>query len=337
MFSLKRVIILVAACAILLASISALAGEKSGYLGVMLQDIDTSMAKALQLDEDGGVLINEIIDDSPADKAGLQEGDVFLVFNGKTIDSHKALTKAVRKTSPGDKIMVKVLRNGKTKNLDIVVGEREKSETMVWFDSDDDNFSFNFDEDIHVVMDDFDFEFNLDRGFLGVHLDDLNEQLGEYFEVEDGKGALVTKVTEDSSAEKAGLKAGDVIVSIGGTGIDSADDLHDAMADTKPEEKVTVGVMRKGKSREFDVTLGEMSDSGLDQIKMFTGQNNFSVHAPKMLMKHIQHPKTPNVPNQVHRMQIIEELKSGDLEDVRNELEELRNELKELRKSIKKD
>ena len=70
---------------------------------------------------------------------------------------------------------------------------------------------------------------------MGVNLDDLNEQMGEYFGVEGGKGALVTEVVEDSPAAKAGLKAGDVIVKLGEKDIDSSAALHKAMADTEPE------------------------------------------------------------------------------------------------------
>jgi membrane-associated protease RseP (regulator of RpoE activity) len=330
MFSLKRILVVMTTCALILVSVTALAGEKSGYLGVMLQEISTSMAKALQMDDTGGVLVSEVIEDSPAEKAGLKDGDVVLEFNGQSTASNKALVKAVRNAAAGDEVKIKVLRGGKTKTIEVLLGEKIK-EKMVWFDSGDDRHTIHMDNNIEIIMEDLEGSFKLDRGFLGVQLDDLNEELGQYFGVEDGHGTLVTKVTKDSGAEEAGLKAGDVIVRLGDSEINSADDLHQAMADTKPEQEVTVQVLRKGKSKKFDVTLGEPSMDSIRKIEIISENGDFPGHAPKMFMKHFEHKGAPHAKHQMERMQFIEEHKMHDLEIVREELESLRLELEELR------
>ncbi len=336
MFSLKRIVLFLAAGSIVLASASAFAGDKDAYLGVTLQNISSSMAKALQMDDDGGVLIGEVINDSPADKAGLQDGDVVLKYDGTTIGNNKDLLKAVKKSTVGDKVKIKILRDGKTKNINVVVGEKAKSDTMVWFDSDENEHAFPSDTDFEFIVKDFTESFKMDRGFLGVELDDLNDQLGDYFGVENGQGVLVTKITEDSGAQKAGIKAGDVIVRMGDSEITSAGDLHKAMAETKPEEQVKIEVKRKGKTKKFDVTLGEMSMGSGKHIEFITDDNHISIHAPKMMMKHIKGHTAPHAVHEMHRMKFHEELKRAELEEVRESLEDLRMELEDLRKDLKK-
>ncbi len=87
-------------------------------------------------------------------------------------------------------------------------------------------------------------------GWLGVNIDDLNPQLGDYFGVEDGDGVLVTAVVEDGPAAKAGLKAGDVIVKVGGDEVEDTGDLHETLAGTEADQKVKIEYLRKGKEQE---------------------------------------------------------------------------------------
>lgn len=238
---------------------------KSGYLGVILQDLGPGMAKALQLDDDSGVLVGEVTDDSPADEAGLEDGDVILVFDGKRIEDSRTLSRAVRKSAPGDEVKVVVLREGKKKTIEVKLGEREDD---VIVRSSKEMKDLHSPEALEKLREfkwrhpgDGDFPFlDADRGFLGVHLDDLSGQLGEYFGVEDGAGALVTGVVEDSPAERAGIRAGDVIVKIDGEPVDSTRTLHKVMAGTESEQEIEVEVVRKGDGKSFDVTLDETSD-----------------------------------------------------------------------------
>lgn len=357
----RSILLVISLLMVVAASAAVAEDEEHGYLGVMLQNVSTSMAKALQLDEDEGVMINQVIDDSPAAKAGLEDGDVILEFNGKTIDDYADLTKAVRATAPGDMVDLRILHDGKRQTKQVEMGEAEGGEFLVdgdkrvfinpelgeggaWMDDDgqrkviimsdgdDDDVWFGDDDEEHLKH----FGFNADRGFMGVDLDDLNEQLGEYFGVDDGKGALVTSVREDSPAAKAGLKAGDVIINLGDEDIADAGDVHKVMADTEPEQEIEVQIVRKGRQKTLKITLGELPES------MTTWSS-----APH-IMKRFEHsfdlpegfdhdirviaPLTRSKLREHHRSR----LDSDELDELHGELDELRQELKDLQKELKK-
>jgi predicted metalloprotease with PDZ domain len=330
----KRTLVLMMSLALLVPLAAAQAGEDDGegYLGVMLQELTPSMSKALQMGDQSGVMINEVVDDSPAAKAGLEDGDVILEFGGKTIADEKDLVKAVRAANPGDKVEVVLLRAGREKALMVEVGEHEAKD--MFFMSKGDEFHaphvkhFKKDGNKVIVMTDGDEEFvwSQNRGYLGVHLDDLNEQLGEYFGAEGGKGALVTEVVADSPAAAAGLKAGDVIVGLGNQEIHSSDALHKAMQDTEPEQQMEIQYLRQGQSKSLSITLGEMpADIFAKQMQIIgLGDDHWSIHSAPRMMKHFNWDADEWVEAE------------DELEEMREELDKMRQELKEMKKELKK-
>jgi len=359
----KHPILLLISLLVVVAATAAVAKDDDhGYLGVMLQNVSTSMAKALQLDEDEGVMINQVVDDSPAAKAGLEDGDVILEFNGKAIDDYADLTKAVRATAPGEKVDLRILHDGKRQTKQVEMGKSEDGEFFVggnkrvfinpklgeggaWIDDDghrkviimsddEDDSSVWFSGDGNVHMEHF--GFNTDRGFMGVDLDDLNDQLGEYFDVDDGKGALVTSVREDSPAAKAGLKAGDVIVNLGDENITDAADVHEAMADTEPEQELEIKVVRKGQRKTLKITLGELPETMTTWNNVPHMMNRFehSFGMPEGFDHDIRvvAPHTRTKMREFHRSRPG----SDEVDELRSELDELRQELKELQKELKK-
>ena len=361
----KKALALVCAVGLLAAAPVALAGD-SGYLGVVLQEISPSMAKALQLGDSGGVLVSEVVEGSPAEKAGLMAGDVIINFAGASLDDYGTLTKAVQATKPGDEVDLVVLRDGQQRTVTVVVGERE--DDFAWtFNKGDGDFevhgehdfefhgedgnvwvqSFGDDDESRVIIkrmhdgDDHDIRIKMtglheDRGFLGVQLDDIDGQMAEFYEVEDGKGALVTEVIEDTGAAAAGLKAGDVIVKIGDTEIASAADVHEALAGTEAEQELKIQVVRKGKNKSMDVTLGEMSEDAVMRRMTIIGEGDeYHIMAPKMIYR---------MPHMKHQMRVAPrveirhdfEMEKEELEEMREELEEMREELEDMRKELKK-
>ncbi|MGD9548556.1 MAG: PDZ domain-containing protein [Candidatus Krumholzibacteriia bacterium] len=339
MFALKaagRTILILSSLTLLLAG-AALAKDGQGYLGVSLQDLTPSMAKALQLGDRQGVLVNDVMEDSPAEKAGLQDGDVILEFAGRAIEDNGDLTKAVRKTEPGEKVEVVVLRDGEEKTFEVTVGEHEG---MTWFMEDGKKFDLeglkNL-ENFHVFSGGAE-----DRGFLGIHMEDLSPQLGDYFGVQDGEGVLLTEVVAEGPAEKAGLKAGDVIMKVGDERIASTADLHEAMADTEPDQEIELTVKREGKDKSFKVTLGEAPESEFARGpgNVFFEGKDLHLTGPRMKMmldgedghQMIIRRARPDREIEIERLAPPSE----DLDQVRKELEQLRQELKELRQELKK-
>ena len=254
----------------------------------------------------------------------------------------KALTKAVSASTPGDKVEVVVLRGGKEKTIEVELGERENN-TMVFY-SDDGNVHFPGGDHNSFVWQNGDDEQQIEimikgieglhqeRGFMGVEVDDLNEQMGNYFDVEDGEGALITSVTEDSAAEEAGLKAGDVIVLIGDEEIESAEDVHEALAGTEPEQKLDIKVIRKGKSKTLNITLGEVPENQMFKfMEMSGGDHNIHISSPKMLHHGMQ------APHQMHKeMRVLYE-GSDDLKEMRHELEKMKEELEKMKDELDKN
>ena len=159
-------------------------------------------------------------------------------------------------------------------------------------------------------------------GFLGVQIQDLSDQLSDHFKVKDGNGVLVSEVVEDSPAAKAGLKAGDIIVKVDDKEIEDAHDLTMTIRNYEPETKVMVSVIRDGKKKKINATLGESENNFMYKF----GDLGEIDEKHKMLLK--MHPKGS------------EDFKFHSFPFNQNELkeqmEELREELKEMKEQLKK-
>lgn len=293
----------------ILTSGIALAGDKDehehGYLGIALERITKSFRTALDLKGDDGVLIAEVFEDSPAEEAGLEDGDVIVRFDGQAIDSPGELQGRVRKTEPGEKIKVRVIRKGKVKNINVVVGEApEDIRLRGWLgDHWRDRREFDFDGisgDVHRFM-------LAPGGLLGVRVTELNEELAPYFKVEAGGGVLVVAVTPQSVAEQAGITAGDVIVQLGAEGIASVDDLRRAARALDDHEAFTLSIVRQGKARELSAEMVFSNYSGHRSAGSFLRE--FHLPGAVWLPQHIE-------------------------DDVREDMEELKEELNELRQQL---
>lgn len=140
------------------------------------------------------------------------------------------------------------------------------------------------------------------RGRLGVRVQDLNDQLGEYFEVPDGRGALVMEVMKDTPAERAGLQAGDIITKVGEQSIDDSSDLIETLRGK--EGKVTVMVVRKGRTLTLEPELGQATPR---RSRIETEEDRLAPRAPES---------------------------HEDLGALREELRELRQQMRELRREL---
>ena len=189
-----------------------------GYIGVQLEPVITpALAKEFDLKNDQGALVDEVTPDSPAAKAGLRHGDVILQFNGKTIADARRLSLAVASVEPGEKVPVRIWRDGEAKTVDVVIKEMPSEAQVAKSDSSESDSGDTLN---------------------GVAVTDLNSQVRQQYGVPGRiQGALVTQVDPSSAAADAGLKEGDVILEINKHPVKSADDA--VKLTTNAKDKIT--------------------------------------------------------------------------------------------------
>jgi serine protease Do len=297
-----------------------------GWLGVSIQDVTNELSEALPRGVHEGALINGVADDSPADVAGLKEGDVVVKVNHDRIRNSGDLTRVVREEGAGEKVLVEYYRDGRRLRTNVLLTERDeqlrtrdqerhrKGRYNVWHDQDDED---DDDDDPHVFL--FDghgpglYNLTNDGPRLGVHLMDLDGQLAEYFGVEAGVGTLVKEVVEDSPAEAAGIQAGDVITDIGGRHVGDADDVRKVLRKHDEGGAVEIALIRKGRPQTVTAELEEIQRRS----------HRSSASWPRV--------QTFNIPDFEWDQEGFEE----QMEELREELDELREELLEMHKDLR--
>ena len=240
-----------------------------GYLGVYAENISRENMGRYHMNQARGVGITQVIKDSPAEKAGLRKDDVILRLDGENITSVRKLNRLVAEIAPDQSVRVTVSRGGSEQELTATIAKRNNlslaqgwpsGEPRVWkWEGDPKTFKF---EGTPFERFNFDFEKDGDLTFLfngrriGVSTIQLNKQLADYFGITGGKGVLVTSVTEDGPAAKAGVKAGDVITAIDGEAVDSPGDISRVIG-RKKEGSVTLTVIRNKSQQTIQVTPNE--------------------------------------------------------------------------------
>lgn len=201
--------------------------ENKAWLGVMIENADS------------GVRITEVIEDAPAQKSGLKGGDIITAVNGNAVSDMESLLDQLASFAPGDKVEVTYLRDGISESKSISLGKREPSP----FEKSREVFSW----DDHVK----------DHSRSAVEKPKSKPRLGVSVEVSDDLGLLVTKVSQQSVAEKYGLREGDILVSFDGTDLKEYDDLLNAVRKAPAQEKVKVIYLREGKKKKLKLQFDE--------------------------------------------------------------------------------
>ena len=237
------------------------------YLGVDTRDITPDRLAALHLKDERGVEVTMVDQDAPAGKAGLKEQDVILTLNGNDVQSVEQLRRMIRETPPGRAVTLGISRNGQAMSIKVELADRKK------------NYSYNYSPDGK------EFKFNMpvmptmpvlpdlpempvsivvvhSSARSGLMVENLTPQLGDFFGAKNGVGVLVRSVEKGSRADKAGFRAGDVIIKINGEPIHDSGDFSQALRSRK-DNTASISVIRDKKEQTISITLPERKQSDL--------------------------------------------------------------------------
>jgi membrane-associated protease RseP (regulator of RpoE activity) len=241
--------------------------DGGSFLGVYAEDINKENMGRYGLREARGAGITSVVKDSPAEKAGLRKDDVIVRFDNESVTSVRKLNRLVSEVAPDQTVKLAISRGGAEQEVAVTIGKRkDSSDAMQKLHG----LSGKL-EGLEGLMgpegrtwkwegpegrgEGFVFAFGNNRR-IGVSTTQLTKQLADYFGVTEGTGVLVTSVTDDGPAAKAGIKAGDVIVSLDGEKIADAGDLSRAL-NKKKEGDVILNIIRNKSQRTITVTPRE--------------------------------------------------------------------------------
>jgi serine protease Do len=211
---------------------------RRGWLGVFIQEVTPDIAGSLGLDDAAGALVSTVNENSPAEAAGLEPGDVIISFDGKMIDKMRDLPRIVAETEIGKTVPVEVIRNGKGMEVQVTLGELEKAELVGIVNDEPKGAGQSFDR-------------------LGFTVENLTAELaGELGIDADTGGVVVTEVAEGGPAAAKGLRVGDIIKRFGQRRVENAADLGKSVAETREAGRAGVLLLVESEGRERFIQIG---------------------------------------------------------------------------------
>jgi serine protease Do len=286
-----------------------------GFLGVYAENLSRENMSRYRMNQVRGVGVTRIVKDSPAEKAGLRKDDVILRVDGENITSVRKLNRIVSELAPDQSVKITVSRGGSEQDIIATIGKRSntlfandlfgKNQPQIWKWERGEPKGWKFEMppltmDNGNLFSDGDLFNNRDLFWLangrriGVSTMALNKQLADYFGIAGGKGALVTSVTEDGPAAKAGVRAGDVITAVDGEAVDSPGDIA-RVINRKKEGDVTLTIVRNKAQQTIHVTPREGGFSGAP------GQPQIG---RRIVIPRIEIPTMPNIEIALPRISI---------------------------------
>jgi serine protease Do len=195
-----------------------------GYLGVGIQDLTQDLAKSFGISKAKGALVSDVKEGSPADQAGLKQGDIIIAYQGSPVEDAVALQRLVTRTPVGTKVTVTIVRDGHEKELTVTIREQQETARLANAEGGEPEYAF-----------------------AGVAVQDLDRDTAKELGIKGkAQGVVVTSVEPDSGAEKAGLAAGDVIREINRQPVKSVKDFEKVSSSVKKGDNVLILINRRG-------------------------------------------------------------------------------------------
>jgi serine protease Do len=180
-----------------------------GWLGVTIQPMSEELAETFGLDQPKGALVNEVLEDSPAAKAGVKRGDIILEFDGKEIDEMNDLPRIVASTPIDKNVKMVIFREGKQREVKVTVGKLDDgSKTLSREDP-------------------------VEKDLLGLNVANISAELAERYDLKDGQGVVITRIDPQGAAAEANLRMGDLVLEVEGQEVKTVQEFQKAVG--KPE------------------------------------------------------------------------------------------------------
>ena len=239
----------------------------SSYLGVDTRDITADRLATLHLKEEHGVEITMVDQDAPAGKAGLKEQDVILTLNGAEVESVEQLRRMIRETPPGRVVTLGISRNGQPMTIKVQLADRKSGFGYGYgYGVGPEAKNFHIEIPAMPSLPEIDVPVSIvvvhSSARSGLMVENLTPQLGDFFGAKNGQGVLVRSVEKGSRADKAGFRAGDVIVKINGEPIHDSGDFSHALRGRK-DNSASISILRDKKEQTITLTLPERKQGEL--------------------------------------------------------------------------
>jgi serine protease Do len=195
-----------------------------GWLGVLIQEVTRELAESFGMDNPQGALVAKVLDNSPAEEAGLQVGDVIVEFNGKIVMRSSSLPPLVGRSTVGKDAKVTIIRNRVREQIKVRIAELPTSMTKAAFTPEPDDKP-------------------VEKFALGMSVIELSKSIQKKLKIE--SGVIVTEVDERGSAREAGIRKGDIITMIDNQGVASVEDFDAITGDLKVGKSVALLVQRR--------------------------------------------------------------------------------------------
>lgn len=195
-----------------------------GWIGVTIQDVDENVAKALGLKDQSGALVGSVLENEPAQKAGIRDGDVILAVDDKNIEDSAALLRAIADKAPGTSAVLTVWRDGRTTNITVTLGERKAvtGDSRPGRKKDQSNTE------------------------LGISVRPLTSQERKEMHVPDGEGLFITNVDPDKPGAEADLRNGDVILKVNQTAVRNVEEFANIVREIGKQRGAIMLQIRRG-------------------------------------------------------------------------------------------
>ena len=204
-----------------------------GWLGILIQDVNEDLAKSFGRKVSGGALISEVTDNSPARKSGLLQGDIVTMINGTPVNDVADLRNTIAMTPPNTELTLRILRDGKEKDMVVTVGEQPADMKSIAKKMTATSLSE-----------------------MGLTLQDLTSEVAEQFGYSKDQGVLIADVEPDSPAAQVGLQAGQLVEEVNRVRVHNLKELQQALKKSNNPKQVLLRV-RAGENSQYVVLQSE--------------------------------------------------------------------------------